>query len=251
MTEDNNELEMIRELEKDLKPKLYWPIWNTIICSGPPLNLLFRYFLEEDIKNPTAVTILTVIGTIWTILNWYWYVKEKKEFKNNWEKISIELQHLNYQEKPSKHIADKIFDVLIVTAIVSIVMFFVFAAITIINNLSILRYLMIFSLLIFFLAIAGIIIVSTVMLFSLFRELIKEVGLKKVLKGFILIYALTAIVLIIINFIIHKQLVWIQSLIYSLIITIPILFIYEAVVLYKELKKICLLNTSNDEDDRN
>lgn len=77
----DDELEIVRELKEALKPDLYWPIWNTIICSGPPLNLIFRYFIEREIKDPTVAIILTVITTLWTIINWYWYVKERNDFK--------------------------------------------------------------------------------------------------------------------------------------------------------------------------
>jgi hypothetical protein len=173
MVQDNNELEMVKKLKKDLKPKLYWPIWNTIICSGPPLNLIFRYFLVRDIKNPTAATILTVLGMIWTIINWYWYIKERNDFNKNWEKISIELHTLNPQEGPSKDIISTIFDILMITAIASLGLSLVFAAIVILAKLSLYIYLLLFCILIFIITGGVLIIVGTIQLFSIIRAMIK------------------------------------------------------------------------------
>lgn len=95
MVQQKNELEIVKEFKKVLKPKLYWLIWNTIICSGPLLNLIFRYFIERSIKNPIVAIILTVIALIWVILNWYWYVKSRNDFKRDWQKISVELETLS------------------------------------------------------------------------------------------------------------------------------------------------------------
>jgi len=249
MVQDKNELEMVKKLKKDLKPKLYLPIWNTIICSGPPLNLIFRYFLVRDIKNPTAAIILTVIAMIWTIINWYWYVKERNDFNKNWEKISIELQTLNSQGEPSKDIIDTIFEILMITAIASLVMFFVFAAIGILTNLTFFKYLMLFSIIVLLITAGGLIIVSTILLFSFIRVVIKGGRLKKVLKRFILIYTLSFIILIIISFLIHKNPEWIKVILYSLLIALPIFLSTEVVIFYKAIKKEYSLNTSPDESD--
>ena len=179
MGEDSEKLQKINKLKKDLKPKLFWPIWNTIICSGPPLNLIFRYYLERDMKNPTAGIILTVIAMIWMVINWYWYVKERKDFKKNWEEILIELQDLDLQEDAPKDNMDTILHILEITAIASLVMFFIFAAITLLTKLSFFKYLMFLSILIFLISAIGLIIGSVIMIFSFLRE----VGsLKKVVE---------------------------------------------------------------------
>lgn len=49
--------------------------------SGPPSNILFDHFIVGDIQNPTIAIIMTIIAMTWLTLTWYWYVKEKKEFK--------------------------------------------------------------------------------------------------------------------------------------------------------------------------
>ena len=81
MIEDKDELEISNVLMKLLKPKLFLPVWTTVICSGPPLNLLFSHSLEGGIQNPTITIITNIIAMTWLTLIWYWYVKEKKEFK--------------------------------------------------------------------------------------------------------------------------------------------------------------------------
>lgn len=249
MAQDNNELVMVKKLKKDLKPKLYWPIWNTIICSGPPLNLIFRYFLVRDIKNPTVATILTVLAIVWIIINWYWYIKERNDFNKNWEKISIELHNLNLQEEPTKDRLDTIFDKLMITVIASLVMFFIFAAIVILAKLTFLKYLMLFSILVFLIAGGGLIIIGTILLFSFIRIVIKDRGLKKVLKRVTLIYTPSFIILIIISFIIHKNSEWIEVILYSLLITLSIFLSTEVLMIYKEIKKEYSSNTSPDECD--
>lgn len=248
MIQDNNELEIVKKMKNDLKPKLYWPIWTTIICSGPLLNLIFRYFIERDIKNPTAAVILTVIGMVWTILNWYWYVKDTNNFKKNWGKISAELHTLNLQEMPSKEIIDTIFDKLMITVIASLVMFFVFAAIVILGKLTFLKYFMLFCILIFLIAGGGLIIIGIIQLFSLIRIVIKCGRLKKVLKKFIIIYALSFFIVTIISFIIHKNPEWIKSIFNSLMITLPIFLSTEVVMFYKKIKQEYSLNSKREDD---
>jgi hypothetical protein len=101
MLEDNDELQISNELIKLLKPKLFLPVWNTVICSGPPLNLLFSHFLEGGIQNPTITIITNIIAMTWLTLIWYWYVKEKKEFKKYEKKIPMAIHYLISQEKSS------------------------------------------------------------------------------------------------------------------------------------------------------
>jgi hypothetical protein len=249
MVEENNELEIIKKFKKDLKPNLFLPIWNTIICSGPPLNLIFRYFLENDIKNPTVDIILTVIAMIWTIINWYCYVKERINFTKNWKEIPVELETLNYEEKPSKDYVDIISNALQITAIASLVAFFIFFAITIVSKLSYFKYFMLFSILVFILSGIGLIIVSIIHLFSFFKEVKKEGRLKNVLIRFFLIFTLLFIIQMILIFIMHKSLDWFSSLFNPLMATLPIFLSTEVVNLYKKVKKEYLGNTSPDESD--
>ncbi|GEM_PF-555598 len=249
MVQVNNELEVVKEFNKALKPKLYCPIWNTIICSGPPLNLVFRYFLERDIKDPTVAIILTVISMICCIINWYWYVKERSDFKKNWQKISMELETLDFKEKPSKDYIDIIFNSLQITAIASLVAFFVFAAITLLTKISYFKYFVLISFFLFVLSGIGIIIVGFILFFSFLKEVKKWGGLKNVLKRFFLILTLLFIIQMILVFIINKNLDWFKCLLRSLIMTLPISIFTETVIIYKEIKKEYTMNTSPDESD--
>ena len=249
MIQENNELEMIKTYKEVLKPNLFWPIWNTIICSGPPLNLIFRYFLERDIKNPTVAIILTVISMIWTIINWYWYVKERINFAKDWKVISAELEALNYKEKPSKDYVDIIFNGLQITAIASLVAFFIFFAIVLFFKLSYFKYFMLFSISIFLLTAIGIIIVFIIQFFSFLKEVKKEGRLKNVLIRFFLIFTLLFIIQMIFIFIMHKNLDWVSCLLTSLIMTLPVIISTEVAILCKEIKKEYSVNTSPDESD--
>ncbi len=237
MIQDDDELEIGRELKEALRPKLYLPIWNTIICSGPPLNLIFRYFIEREIKDPTVAIILTIITTLWTIINWYWYVKERNDFKKNWKEISKELETLNYKEEFSKDYMDIIFNSMQITAIVSLVAFFIFVAITLLSELSYVRYFALFSIGIFFLTSIGMIIIGVIQLFNIFKELKKARRLNNVLKRFFLIFTLLFIIQVILTFTMHKKLDWFEFIFYHLMMTIPIVIATEVAIIYKEIKK--------------
>ena len=82
---EDKELQICKEYIKALKPRLFLPIWTTVICSGPPLNLYVDLFLIDPPKYTMAEIIMSVIGISWLTLNWYWYMKEKKRF----EKLEI------------------------------------------------------------------------------------------------------------------------------------------------------------------
>lgn len=249
MVKDNNESEIVKEFKEVLKSNPYGAIWNTIICSGPPLNLIFRYYIERDIKNPTAAIILTVIAMICTIINWYWYVKERNDFKKNWQKISVELETLNYKEKPSKDYIDIIFNGFQITAIASLAAVFIFGVIALFSKLSYFKYFALFSIIIFLLTGIGIIIISIISLFSILKDLKKEGRLKNVLKRFFLIFILLFIIQMIFIFIMHKNLDWFGCLLHSLMMTIPIIIYTEVAIIYKEIMKEYLMNTSPDEGD--
>lgn len=237
MIQDDNELEMVREFNEVLRSKLYLPIWNTIICSGLPLNLIFRYFIEREIKDPTVAIILTIITTLWAIINWYWYVKERNDFKKNWKEISKELETLNYKEEFSKDYMDIIFNSMQITAIVSLVAFFIFVAITLLSEISYVRYFALFSIAIFVLTSIVMIIIGVIQLFNIFKELKKARRLKNVLKRFFLIFTLLFIIQVILTFTMHKKLDWFEFIFYPLMMTIPIVIATEVAIIYKEIKK--------------
>lgn len=237
MIQDDDELEIGRELKEALRPKLYLPIWNTIICSGPPLNLIFRYFIEREIKDPTVAIILTIITTLWAIINWYWYVKERNDFKKNWKEISKELETLNYKKEFSKDYMDIIFNSMQITAIVSLVAFFIFVAITLLSEISYVRYFALFSIAIFVLTSIVMIIIGVIQLFNIFKELKKARRLKNVLKRFFLIFTLLFIIQVILTFIMNKNIEWFECIFYPLMMTIPIAIATEVAIIYKEIKK--------------
>ncbi len=85
MIEDKDELKTSKAFIKVLKPKLFLPIWTTVICFGPPLNLYIDFFLTEPPQYTIAEIIMSVLGISWLTLNWYWYMREKKRF----EKLKI------------------------------------------------------------------------------------------------------------------------------------------------------------------
>lgn len=99
MINNKDELEISNELIKVIKPKLFFPVWTTVICSGPPLNLLFSHFLEGGIQNPTIAIITNIIAMTWFAFNWYWYIKEKKEFEKYEKKIPMAIHYLISQKK--------------------------------------------------------------------------------------------------------------------------------------------------------
>jgi hypothetical protein len=117
MIEDKDELQVSNELMKILKPKLFLPVWTTVICFGPPLNLLFDHFIVGDSKNSNIAIIITIIAMTWLTLIWYWYFKERKEFQKYEKKIPMAIHYLFSQEKSS--IEDKLIKLNDITDIIS------------------------------------------------------------------------------------------------------------------------------------
>ena len=251
MDQDNNESEIVKELKEVLKPSPILPIWNTIICSGPPLNLIFRYFVERDIKDPTIAIILTIISIIVTVFSWYWYLKERKDFKKNWDEISLELETIDYNEKPTKDYIDKIFYVLQITAIVSIVAVIISLAITIMFKIAFLEYFALFSLLIFLLSGIGIMLIGIKYIFSFIKYLKEEKRLINVLKRFLLIFTIIFIIQMIRIFILHQNINWVERLLFSFMMTFPIIFYIEISIAYKKIKADLSMVTETDESDDN
>ena len=81
MIEDNDEQQTIIEFIKALKPRLFLPIWTTVICSGPPLNLYVDLFLTDPPQYTQTENNMSIYGISRLTLNWYWYIREKKKFK--------------------------------------------------------------------------------------------------------------------------------------------------------------------------
>jgi len=237
MAKDNNEVEIVEEFKEILKPKIFWPIWNTILCSAPPVYLILSYFIFQDIKNPTFTVILTVIALIWNSINWYWYVKERIDFKKNWPDILVELETIdNYEITPKKY-TDTIFDKLKIIALASLLALMIFVVITLLTKLSLFKYLVIISLLILLLSGLGIGIYGIVIFFSFLKEVKNAGRLKIVLIKFLLIYTVSFVIQIIVKFIMHKYLDWFGCLLNSLPATILITMYTEFSHIFKEIKK--------------
>lgn len=100
MAEVKEEVQISNELIKAVKPKLFLPVWTTMICSGPPLNLLLNCFWFGDAQNSTVAIIMTIIAIIWLSLNWYWYIKEKRYFRKLKDEIPGVVHYLYSKEKP-------------------------------------------------------------------------------------------------------------------------------------------------------
>jgi hypothetical protein len=179
MKQQNNELDKMKKYRKRLKPKPIGQVWITIICSGPPLNLIFRSMIEKDIKNPTVVIVLTVICMVISVASWVLYSKESKEFEKNWEKNSEEMITQAIQEDKAIVVIATIFNMLTMTAAASLVLFFLFLAIYLGCNLSFLKYIALTCIIIFLITLALLLIVGMVQMISLIRSLIKEIKSKK------------------------------------------------------------------------
>ncbi|SHL38651.1 hypothetical protein SAMN02745136_04779 [Anaerocolumna jejuensis DSM 15929] len=99
MKEVKDESKISKELIKAVKPRLFLPVWTTVICSGPPLNLLLNRFLFKDAQNPTVAIIMTIIAIIGLFLSWYWYIKEKRYFRKLEEEIPKVVHYLHSMDK--------------------------------------------------------------------------------------------------------------------------------------------------------
>jgi hypothetical protein len=163
---------------------------------------------------------------------------------------TLDLYAIDQQEETSKDAIGLILNILIITTIVTLVMFFVFIGIEILAKAAFFKHLAMFSFLLFIIAGVGVIIACSIQLVRFFRLIIKGGKLMKVLKRFILIYTLSFTAFIAISFIIGKGPEWISSIIKSVLIAISIFFYTEVGVFYKELKKEYSLNTSSGEGDR-
>lgn len=99
MAEVKEEVQISKELIKAVKPRLFLPVWTTVICSGPPLNLLLNRFLFKDTQNLTVSIIMTIIAIIGLFLSWYWYIKEKRYFRKLENEIPGVVHYLHSKEK--------------------------------------------------------------------------------------------------------------------------------------------------------
>ncbi|MGN6712573.1 hypothetical protein [Anaerocolumna jejuensis] len=99
MKEVKDESKISKELIRAVKPRLFLPVWTTVICSGPPLNLLLNHFLFKDAQNSTVAIIMTIIAIIGLFLSWYWYIKEKRYFRKLEEEIPEVVHYLHSKDK--------------------------------------------------------------------------------------------------------------------------------------------------------
>ena len=161
----------------------------------------------------------------------------------------MELETLDYNEKPSKDYMDKIFYVLQITAIASLVAVIISLAATIIFKIAFLEYLALFSLLIFLLSGIGTLLIGIKYIFSFIKYLKEERRLIDVLKRFLLIFTIIFIIQMIPIFIMHKTKDWFERLLFSFVMTIPIIVYTEIAIIYKKIKNELSMDTSLDESD--
>ncbi|WP_043977006.1 hypothetical protein [Priestia megaterium] len=75
---DKNDFHLfVDQLIRVLKPKLFVPIWTTIICLGPPLNLIFN----KKMEHYKLTIMLTILAITFMVYTWLRFLKEKHEFK--------------------------------------------------------------------------------------------------------------------------------------------------------------------------
>ncbi len=101
MIEDMDEQKTNIEFVKALKPRLFLPIWTTIICSGPPLNLFVDLYLTDPPHYTQAEIIMSIFGISWLTLIWIWYIREKKRFKKLKILIPKVIHYYYLQDEPS------------------------------------------------------------------------------------------------------------------------------------------------------
>lgn len=80
MIEKKDSHQFINDLLRVIKPKWSHPIVTTIICSGPPLNLLFDFLAIKEDENPKVTIVLTIISISFAIYVWFSFIKKKQRF---------------------------------------------------------------------------------------------------------------------------------------------------------------------------
>lgn len=147
----------------------------------------------------------------------------------------------------TKNIIGTIFDILIKTVIASLLMCFVFAAIGKFANLSFMTSLGGFCFLIFFITICVLITIGIFILISFIIDAIRRDGIKKLIKSHFKTFTISFAFLIVIHFIKYKNLEWVKSFLYSLLITLSLFFKTEASMSSKEIEQEYSLNVPSDE----
>lgn len=148
------------------------------------------------------------------------------------------------------NIIDTIIQIMIKTVIVSLILCLIFGAIGQFTNLSFMISLAGVCFFTFFISIVVLITVTIILLSCFIIYVIKRDGIKKLLKRLIPSFTISFIILIIIYFIKHKKLEWIEAVLYSLPITLSWFSLTEIIMLYKEMKQEYTLNVFNKNDTK-
>jgi hypothetical protein len=153
------------------------------------------------------------------------------------------LNFINRLNPRTKNIIGITFHILIIVAIASLVLCIVFGAIGEFAKLAFMKSLMGFCFIIFIITAGVLIAVGIVLLICFIIDAIRQDGLKKLLKGLIKTFSISFIISMVIHFIKYKNLEWIITFQYSLIITFSVFF-NTAVGKFIEQK-----NSFNDSSD--
>jgi hypothetical protein len=153
------------------------------------------------------------------------------------------LNFINRLNPRTKNIIGITFHTLIIVAIASLVLCIVFGVIGEFAKLTFMKSLMGFCFIIFIITAGVLITIGIILLFCFIVDAIRQDGLKKLLKGLIKTFSLSFITSMVIHLIKYKNLQWIITFQYSLIITFSV-FLNTAVGKFIEQK-----NSFNDSSD--
>ncbi|MDP4164579.1 MAG: hypothetical protein Q8906_13440 [Bacillota bacterium] len=107
MIEKKDAHQFVNDLTRFIKPKWSNPIVTTIICSGPPLNLLFDIFALKKNEHSKATIVLTIIAIIFILYVWFSFIKAKKRYKKQAIALIDIHRMIDEDEYSSKEELDK------------------------------------------------------------------------------------------------------------------------------------------------
>jgi len=149
----------------------------------------------------------------------------------------------------TKNIIGTILSIVIITWTVSLVMLIVFGAIGKLAKLSFMTSLGRVCLFTFMIALGVMMPIAIILLICFIIDEIKRDGLKKLLKRLLKTLTPLFIIVLVINFFKHKKLEWIDSLFYSLTITLIMFFKTEIDIFNEKREQEYSLNASSDKSD--
>ncbi len=101
MSDIKEEEQLSKTILRTYRPKLALPIWTTLICTGPLLNLLIDTSILRDAKKSIIVILITLVGIAWTSFLWFRYIKDKKAFIELKNEIPKVIHYLFLKDEAS------------------------------------------------------------------------------------------------------------------------------------------------------